>query len=163
MVGDSLMNRWLWLLLLAVPLFVYAAFDEMNGVSVDDTWTFNGVSGGVSINGAGAVVSGGPTSVVLTAKVAAEYDEGIYINSKLIGYNGGAGTVFATQAVDSAVEYTFLCQELPQLQLDSVSGETSCSVTSDNWTEYGGNIEVTVTNVTPASFTADLSEGGGGA
>jgi hypothetical protein len=126
-------------------------------------WAFWG-PGGMSSSGAvGDGGAAGPTSVVLTAKVAEEYDGGIYINSKLISYNGGAGTVFATQAVNSAVEYTFLCQELPQLQLDSVSGETSCSVTSDNWTEFGGNIEVTVTNVTPASFTADLSEGGGGA
>jgi hypothetical protein len=49
-----------YLVLLALfPLLAYAAFDQMNGVSVDDTWTFNGVTGGVSANGAGAVASSG--------------------------------------------------------------------------------------------------------
>ena len=56
------MIKLLLILLLCVPLLLAVAdFDRMNGVAVDSSWTFNGVSGAVEINGGGAVASAGWT------------------------------------------------------------------------------------------------------
>lgn len=58
MDSGSLMTKWCVIFLL-LPVLAHADFSVMNGVSVDSAWTFNGVSGAVEINGAGAVASAG--------------------------------------------------------------------------------------------------------
>ena len=138
-----MMKRWHYIAIAiaAVPVAAWAF------------WGPGGMGSGGKV-GAGDV---GVTSVVLTAKVEAEQDENIFINSVLIAYNGGAGTVFATQAVNSAVEYTFLTVD--ESDMTGASEQTNCTVTSDDWPFYGGNITVTVTNVTPGSFTCTISTG----